>query len=585
MVFNLAVAAPEAGPAYLAWIIKRPTPDDFQQTVFTLDAEYRILSTDRNQNNGFDPRIRPWFYLAKESDRIVATAPYVYFETNDIGITLASRTPDGRGVVGGDVTLETVSKALGIGRATENSLTVLFDDTTAVMAAADIDHVLDVRRPNERPVIIQQTLASTGIPSYRALSRLYASGEREGTFEVAADGRDWVVWISQLSLGPGRHVNMGVLAPSDEVFAEVNKRMRLGLLIAGIGVGIGLIFAWLVAHAISKPIRALTNEAFQMRSFDLTDRPQVKSRIVEVERLSQAVQTLKRAMADFGRYVPNQLVRRLVAGDMTAEIGGERREVTLLFTDIADFTSISEDMEPTTLMQEVSEYLAEASGTLIEYGATIDKYIGDAIMAMWNAPVDQENHVELACQAVLKTAAAIDSLNDRRTAEGRAPFRTRFGLHVGEVVVGNVGSDERMNDTALAETVNLASRLEGLNKQLGTDILVSEAVMGNLSEEFVARPVDMVRVKGATHPVRVFELVSPRQYTEGEDDKIYLESWLACYTSYTERRWADAAANFDQHIKDFPTDAAAKVLRARAVVYMDSAPPEDWDGVFEAQMK
>ena len=107
-------------------------------------------------------------------------------------------------------------------------------------------------------------------------------------------------------------------------------------------------------------------------------------------------------------------------------------------------------------MQEVSEYLAEASGTLIEYGATIDKYIGDAIMAMWNAPVDQENHVELACRAVLKTAAAIDSLNDRRTAEGRAPFRTRFGLHVGEVVVGNVGSDERMNDTALGETVNLA---------------------------------------------------------------------------------------------------------------------------------
>ena len=380
-------------------------------------------------------------------------------------------------------------------------------------------------------------------------------------------------------------INLGKLAPSGEVFAEVNERMRRGLIIAGIGIGIGLIIAWLVAHNISKPIRVLTNEAFQMRTFDLSDRPPVRSRIVEVERLSQAVQTLKRAMADFGRYVPTQLVRRLVSGEMTAEIGGERREVTLLFTDIADFTSISEDMEPSTLMQEVSEYLAEASGMLIEHGATIDKYIGDAIMAMWNAPVDQENHVELACRAALKTAAVIDSLNERRTAEGRPPFRTRFGLHVGEVVVGNVGSDERMNYTALGETVNLASRLEGLNKQLGTDILVSEAVMGTLSEEFVARPVDMVRVKGTTHPVRVFELVSPGQYTKGEGTKTHLESGRVCYTSYTERRWADAVADFDRHIQAFPTDDAAKVLRARAAAYKDSPPPEDWDGVFEAQSK
>ena len=547
-----------------------------------MDAEFQILSTDPDQNYGYDPRTRPWFTPAMESDHAVATPPYVFFEGNTVAYTLSASTVDGQGVVGGDVALGTVSDALRTGRATESSLAVLFDDTTAVMAAADDADVLDL---SDSSAVTQHTLASTGKPSYAVLSNLFESGEREGVFEVSADGKDWVISISQLSFGRDRHVNMGIMAPSGEVFAEVNERMRRGLIIAGIGIGIGLIIAWLVAHNISKPIRVLTNEAFQMRTFDLSDRPPVRSRIVEVERLSQAVQTLKRAMADFGRYVPTQLVRRLVSGEMTAEIGGERREVTLLFTDIADFTSISEDMEPSTLMQEVSEYLAEASGMLIEHGAAIDKYIGDAIMAMWNAPVDQENHVELACRAALKTAAVIDSLNERRTAEGRPPFRTRFGLHVGEVVVGNVGSDERMNYTALGETVNLASRLEGLNKQLGTDILVSEAVMGTLSEEFVARPVDMVRVKGTTHPVRVFELVSPGQYTKGEGNKTHLESGRVCYTSYTERRWADAVADFDRHIQAFPTDDAAKVLRARAAAYKDSPPPEDWDGVFEAQSK
>ena len=515
-----------------------------------------------------------------ESDHAVATPPYVFFEGTTVAYTLSARTVDGQGVVGGDVALGTVSDALRTGRATSSSLAVLFDDTTAVMAAADDADVLDL---SDSSAVTQHTLASTGKPSYAVLSNLFESGEREGVFEVSAGGKDWVISISHLSFGRDRHVNMGIMAPSGEVFVEVNERMRRGLIIAGIGIG--LIIAWLVAHNISKPIRVLTNEAFQMRTFDLSDRPPVRSRIVEVERLSQAVQTLKRAMADFGRYVPTQLVRRLVAGDMTAEIGGERREVTLLFTDIADFTSISEDMEPAALMKEVSEYLAEASGTLIEHGATIDKYIGDAIMAMWNAPVDQDNHVELACRAALKTATVIDSFNERRTAEGRRPFHTRFGLHVGEVVVGNVGSDERMNYTALGEAVNLASRLEGLNKQLGTQILASEAVMDALSEEFVARPVDMVRPKGTTHPVCAFELVSPGQYTRGEGDEAHLESWLACYASYTERRWADAVAGFDRHIQEFPDDAAAKVLQSRALVYRDSPPPDDWDGVFEAQTK
>ncbi len=322
-----------------------------------------------------------------------------------------------------------------------------------------------------------------------------------------------------------------------------------------------------------------------MRTFDLSERPPVRSRIVEVHHLSQAVQTLKRSMGDFGRYVPTQLVRRLVAGEMTAEIGGDRCEVSLLFTDIADFTTISESIEPTALMREVSEYLAEASSTLIEHGATIDKYIGDAIMAMWNAPVRQENHVELACRATLETSNVIDRLNERRLSDGRPPFYTRFGLHVGEAVVGNVGSEERMNYTALGETVNLAARLEGLNKQLGTKILISEVFLQALPEGFVARPVDMVRPKGTTRPLRVFELITPGQYVEGETGETHLESWGVCYTAYSERRWTDAVAEFDRHVQDFPNDAAAVVLRARAASYIDFPPPADWDGVFEAETK
>ncbi len=586
LVFSLGEAGPQAGAAYHAWIVQRPTPSDFRQTVIMLDAEYEILSVDRRQHNGYDPRTRPWFHAAMTSDGTVQTSPYVYFETNDIGITIATRTASGKGVVGGDLTLRTLSQALEIRRASENALAVVFDESTAVLAAANIDHVLNVQRSGDRPLVTQQTLASTGVPAHRALSRLYASGNREGVHEVEADGEAWVIWISPLSLDHGQKAVMSLLSPADEVFAEVSTRMEISLVIAITGLGIGLLLAWVFANAVARPIRNLTDEAYQMRTFDLREREPVTSRVLEVQHLSQAVQTLKRSLGDFARYVPAQLVRGLLAGDVKADIGGERCTVTLLFTDITDFAAISERMEPMELMQEVSEYFAEVSVRLIEHGATIDKYIGDAIMAMWNAPVRQENHVELACRAALDVASAIARLNARRTADGLPPFQTRFGLHVGEAVVGNVGSVERMNYTALGQTVNLAARLEGLNKQLGTQILISEAMLEGAPADALVRPVDMVRPKGASQPVRVYELISPAKYCgDGQSAEAHLGSWRRCYTACTERRWSDAIAEFDRHIEEYANDDAARVLRARAQAFKEAPPAERWDGVFDARTK
>ena len=576
IVFNLTESAQGTGPAYRSWIIRRPSPGEYEQTVITLDGDYGVLSTDHRQFNGYDPRTRPWFHTAMAADRTVQTPPYVYFESNDLGITIAARTPDGHGVVGGDLTLRTLSHMLGAKRATESSQTVVFDPKTYVLAASNLEHVLQVVRRDERPLVVQQTLASTEFAPYRALSRLHASGQREGVHEVEADGKRWVVWISPLDLGGDHDATMGIVAPSDEVFAEVSERMRLSLWIAAFGVAIALLIAWIVAGAISRPIRTLTAEAYQMRSFDLEERPPMRPRIVEVYQLSQAVQTLRRSLGDFARYVPAQLVRRLVAGDMTAEVGGDRCEVTLLFTDIADFTSISENMEPTVLMSEMSEYLAEASRTLIRNGATIDKYIGDAIMAIWNAPVRQDGHVDMACRGALHTAAAIDELNERRVAEGKPPFHTRFGLHRGDAVVGNVGSDERLNYTALGASVNLAARLEGLNKELGTRILLSESAVQALKADFLVRPVDVVLPKGTSRPVPVFELLAPGQYARGDAAaRAHIESWGVCYEAYTGRRWMEAIAEFDRHVRSYPQDAAARVLRARTIDHEHAPPPAD----------
>jgi adenylate cyclase len=192
---------------------------------------------------------------------------------------------------------------------------------------------------------------------------------------------------------------------------------------------------------------------------------------------------------------------------ISTELGGVREELTVLFTDVRDFTTIAESADPDILMHQTSRYFSALTKAFLAEGGTIDKFIGDAVMVFWNAPNPQPDHVERACRAALAARLECEKLNSQFEAEGLKPFFTRFGLNVGEAVVGNVGSSERMNYTALGHTVNLAARLEGLNKQFGTSILVSEAVYLRVQHRFQFRPIEAVIAKGMTTETRLFELV------------------------------------------------------------------------------
>jgi adenylate cyclase len=184
-----------------------------------------------------------------------------------------------------------------------------------------------------------------------------------------------------------------------------------------------------------------------------------------------------------------------------------RQEVTILFTDVANFTGIAEAADPDSLMRQTSRHFGALTETFFAEGGTVDKYIGDSVMVFWNAPHAQSDHVERACRAALAAKAASDALNTRFAAEGLPPFRIRLGIHSGEAVVGNVGLAERMEYTALGDSVNLAARLEGLNKEYGTAILVSDAVRERAERGFRFNAIGSVIAKGMTRETRVYELV------------------------------------------------------------------------------
>jgi adenylate cyclase len=263
-------------------------------------------------------------------------------------------------------------------------------------------------------------------------------------------------------------------------------------------------------------MKALALETDRIQKFQ-TDGParEVRSMIREIDDLGQSVATMRTVVRTFASFIPKRLVQQLLATGDAMRLGGSRREVTILFTDIAGFTNITEKADPEQVMIRTSRYLAVLSAVIMEHGGTVDKFVGDAIMAIWNAPADDADHVAHACAAVLACREANRRLNAEFENEGWPAYRTRFGLHTGEAVVGTIGSADRMAYTVLGATVNLAARLEPLNKEYGTEILVSEAVRQRVADRFAFRMIDAIQPKGFEATVRVYELCGEVQERVG----------------------------------------------------------------------
>jgi adenylate cyclase len=317
----------------------------------------------------------------------------------------------------------------------------------------------------------------------------------------------------------------------------------------------------------------------------------VRSHIAEIARLSGAMDGMKSALRVFGAYVPRSLVGKLMQEEAAARIGGEKRPITVMFSDVEGFTTLAEGLPPEELMTIASAYFEELTTELLACHATIDKYIGDAVMALWNAPQDDRSHAWNACRAALQARLLTDRLCDRFAARGWPRLRTRFGLHTGEAVVGNLGSSDRMAYTAIGSMVNVASRLEGMNKAYGTQILVSEATRAAAGQGFVTRPVDLVLPKGAARPIELHELLGFAVVDRIADAPLRpdpavaarLPAWRRMVGAYRAGRFAEAAAALAE-AGDPSTDPLAAVYAER-ITELRAGAPAGWSPVLRFTTK
>ncbi len=287
--------------------------------------------------------------------------------------------------------------------------------------------------------------------------------------------------------------------------------------------------------------------------------------------------------SSFEHYVAPEVIAELYTQPDKIGLGGEARELSILFSDIRGFTSISEILSPQQLMTHLNEYLEEMSEAVMQKQGLVDKYIGDAVMAFWGAPLKNERHAILACESVLTMFKKLSALNEKWQAEGRPTFAIGVGVSTGEVVVGNMGSSRRFNYSIIGDEVNFAARIEGLTKQYDVRCIIGETTYEAIKHlpQFITRELDDVTVKGKVKPRRIYELLTEQI---SDTKKQALEQFVLGREKYKEGDFVKAADYFRAVLGVAPEDGPGAVFLKRTEALLKE-PPENWNGVFEFKEK
>jgi adenylate cyclase len=359
----------------------------------------------------------------------------------------------------------------------------------------------------------------------------------------AADGSLYFASLSPLQFQGWTIVT---IIPEKDFLANIDRntqRLVYGLALFTL---VMLAVAILLAdRLIGRPLIRVAGQLHNIEEFRLDQIRHVPSPLKELDNLSSALIQMAQGLTSFKKYLPTELVRTLVSQGIEARPGGEQQTLTVLFSDLAGFTSLSERLGP-GIVPVLTEFLSSASRAIVEQGGTIDKFIGDAVMAFWGAPMANAHHAEGACRAALACQRVMTQLRAPGEAGETAPLHLRIGINTGTMLVGNVGSEERLNYTVIGDSVNLASRLESINKLYGTDIIIGDATRRAAGPAIVVRELDTVSVYGRLGSTAIFELLAMADDSAAQMGLAWVAAYEAGLTAYRQRRWDDAIAAFQK---------------------------------------
>ncbi|MCX7342533.1 MAG: adenylate/guanylate cyclase domain-containing protein, partial [Proteobacteria bacterium] len=528
---------------------------------------------------------RPWYQKTVQS--LSNTWTDVFFGETDKKATTACAVPlfsgDGElvGVISSSVRLSEMSR----GFVSYSGISMIINQKGEVIAhptEKKFSKIIDGEHKLITLDDLQDKIASVAF-------HVRAQQAEKKCFSFKFNGIEYIALFKKIKTEGVADWDYLMLAPIDNFIGGVKVAQRNTLMICLIILILSIIVIVFISKRISTPINNLSKQADRITNFDLGAVDGVKSGIKEIQKLQDSISRMRKSLISFAKFVPKNLVKKLLDKGIEVKIGGTKKQLTIFFSDIANFTAISETYPAEKLVLHLSEYFEEITEILKQNDATIDKYIDDTVMAFWGAPQYDANHALHCCVSALLCQRRLLDLNRKWEYEKKPQLLTRIGIHTGEVIVGNIGSSERMNYTILGDSVNLAARLEGTNKLYGTNIIVSDATVKRLHDHAVVRPLDIVAVKGKQEGVAIYELVALKNsdplVLPSDNQVKFCGEFTKGFRYYLEQRW-DEAINIFQNLQlDYGRDVPCEMYIKRCEEYKKAPPPSNWDGVYHLKSK
>ncbi len=375
-----------------------------------------------------------------------------------------------------------------------------------------------------------------------------------------------------------------IIIPASDFTSNIRETALFVLFGTLIALALGVAMTIVIAERISRPLGALVRETRRIQELDFSERPLPRTDVMEIAELAGSIEQVKRGLRSFEKLVPSEYARYLITSGQEARLGGSKQRLTVSFADLVGFTALSETVAPEELGRILEEYLDVLSAEVLRTHGTIDKYNGDDVMAFWGAPAAIPDHAMAACRSALAMRDTLNRLYPEWRERGIPRLGVSCGIVTGDMIVGNVGSRERMNYTVIGDAVNLASRLQGMNRFYGTELLIADSTHREVDREILTRLIDWVIPAGKEHDVAIYELMAMRQDAT-DNQKLIAETFEAAMALYRERRWDEAMRKFEEVYLIAPHDGPTRVLIDRCRRYKESPPEEEWQGAFRVGFK